>query len=769
MKLKTKMVIGSLASIFLTVIILWMIALFERGFLEDSYNKSRQNGLNIAHLAYLDNTKANLQSQQVTITRNRVLKSAIRKHNISKISEEITPLLNRLSAANIVSDIFILDKEGRILFSSNTSLLNAEFESVLSHQALSEVKTVSGLEKNLDGHIAVNTVIPINSRGKILGAVVLVRYYSELLSKMKVTMNAEVALYDMAKHHLVAATDTTLFKKIQGGDTILAERRTVEDKVYDIAGVHLKDTQGRSIAHLIRLFDATPLAKEQQMYFFWGVLALVIWLILMVVWVNLFARKAFRPLNEMLTVAQKIQQTGDMSLRINVASQDEIGQAAEAVNHTLDAVGRVIGDANKTLNQVAKGNFSVRMSIATEGDLKTLEVAVNESVGALDRTMQAILSVVRGIDQGDFSIRMNPDIEARIREPVDQAMNRISHVISEVNTVLAGMAKGDFSQKVQVSAQGELKALSDSTNDSIHQAEQALDEILQVVFSLSQGDFTQTVTGGYSGKFGEVADGLNSSLKKLSQLIGNTRVSIHRLVDDVEHIYKGSQDLNERTQRQAASLEETTVTMTNITQAVNQTSENAQLANQLSNSVKTQADNGAEVMFSTIQSMGDIKEASHKIEEIISLIDSIAFQTNLLALNAAVEAARAGEHGRGFAVVAGEVRSLAGKSSEAASDIKQLIENAVLAVEQGTQRAEESDKALKDILEGICKVSDVVAEISEASAEQSKSINQISIAINEIDVATQQNSALVEETTAASESIKNETVTLNQLVKAFKI
>ena len=769
MNLKTKMVIGSIASIFLTVLILWIIFSFEKGFLEESYDKSRQNGLNIAHLSYLDNTKATLKNQQVTITRNRKLKSAIRKKDIQKISGEISPLLNRLSATHVVSDIFIIDPDGLILFASDSALLQKTFDSSLVRQSLSEVKTISGLEKNLDGHISINTVIPINSRGKILGGVILARYYFELLPRMKTAISADVALYDSGRNHLIASTNEVLFKKITDGVSVVAENRVIGDETYDMAGVHLTDTQGVKIAHLVRLFDATAAAKKQQQYVIWGIVAIVVWLILMIVLVNLFARKAFKPLNEMLNVAQKIQQTGNMSLRIQVSSQDEIGQAATAVNHTLDSVSTVIEDANETLNKVAKGDFSVRMSMAAEGDLKTLEVAVNESVSALDRTMQAILKVVKGIDTGDFSVRMDPCVEATIREPVDQAMNRISHVIEEVNAVLSGMAKGDFSQKVQVAAEGELKALSDSTNDSVHQAELALEEILQVVFALSQGDLAQTVKGAYSGKFGEVANGLNTSLKNLSCLIADTRLSIHNLVDNVDQIYQGSQDLNERTQQQAASLEESTETMANITQAVNQTSENTQLANELSDSVKTQADKGAEVMLSTIQSMEDIRGASHKIEEIISLIDSIAFQTNLLALNAAVEAARAGEHGRGFAVVASEVRNLAGKSSEAASDIKGLIENAVQAVEQGTQRAEQSDKALKEIVLGIRKVSEVVAEISDASSEQSTSINQISIAVNEIDVATQQNAALVEETTAASESMKKETETLSELVKRFKV
>jgi len=174
-------------------------------------------------------------------------------------------------------------------------------------------------------------------------------------------------------------------------------------------------------------------------------------------------------------------------------------------------------------------------------------------------------------------------------------------------------------------------------------------------------------------------------------------------------------------------------------------------------------------MRSTIESMADIREASHKIEEIITLIDSIAFQTNLLALNAAVEAARAGEHGRGFAVVAGEVRNLAGKSADAARDIKSLIENAVSAVEQGTERAERSDQALQTITEGIRKVSGIVAEITAASGEQSVSIGQIGEAINDLDWVTQQNASLVEQSSDSSENMKEEAHQLSELVGRFKV
>jgi len=229
-----------------------------------------------------------------------------------------------------------------------------------------------------------------------------------------------------------------------------------------------------------------------------------------------------------------------------------------------------------------------------------------------------------------------------------------------------------------------------------------------------------------------------------------------------------AQQLSGRIQEQAAALEQTSATMHQMTSAVQANTENATRVADLAHQVQHQSNDGVLVMQQTIEAMKSIQQSSSRIADIVSIIDSIAFQTNLLALNAAVEAARAGEHGRGFAVVASEVRALAGKSADAAKDIKSLIEESVQRIDTGTQLADKSGEMLTGISESIKSVATMIESISAASKEQASGIQQVNMSITDIDRVTQENAALVEETTAAANSLSQEAVRLTSNMSFFK-
>jgi len=251
---------------------------------------------------------------------------------------------------------------------------------------------------------------------------------------------------------------------------------------------------------------------------------------------------------------------------------------------------------------------------------------------------------------------------------------------------------------------------------------------------------------------------------RLSRIMAEIRAAAAEIQTSAEEISTGNSSLSERVEAQAASLEETNSSMMRMTETVRDNADNARKANELALAACDHAERGGKIMHDAVAAMQVINESSRKIADIIGVIDEIAFQTNLLALNAAVEAARAGEQGRGFAVVASEVRSLAGRSAGAAKEIKELIQDSVAKIGDGSRLVEQSGQGLTDIVASVKKVTDIVGEISAASADQASGIEQVSKAVSSMDEGTQQNAALVEQAAAASESIVQQVKALNASV-----
>ncbi|MET0323098.1 MAG: methyl-accepting chemotaxis protein [Duganella sp.] len=296
-----------------------------------------------------------------------------------------------------------------------------------------------------------------------------------------------------------------------------------------------------------------------------------------------------------------------------------------------------------------------------------------------------------------------------------------------------------------------------------------LREAVSVASAVAEGDLTRDIQVKSACETGQLMQALKNMTDNLQALVAQVRSGTDLIATASAEIASGNQDLSSRTEEQASSLEETASSMEELTSTVKQNADNARQANQLAKSASGIATRGGEVVGQVVGTMASINESSRKIEDIISVIDGIAFQTNILALNAAVEAARAGEQGRGFAVVAGEVRNLAHRSAAAAKDIKQLIGDSVQKVEAGSQLVNEAGTTMNEIVSSITRVTDIMAEISSASNEQSDGIEQVNTAITQMDTVTQQNAALVEESAAAAESMQSQAAQLSDIVSVFKI
>ncbi len=283
------------------------------------------------------------------------------------------------------------------------------------------------------------------------------------------------------------------------------------------------------------------------------------------------------------------------------------------------------------------------------------------------------------------------------------------------------------------------------------------------------GDLTTHISGQGSDELGQLLSSLQDMQTGLARVVGQVRQGSEHVALASAEIAQGNQDLSARTEHQASALEQTASSMEQLGAQVKHNAENARLANQLAVSASAVAAQGGEVVGQVVQTMQGINASSRKIADIISVIDGISFQTNILALNAAVEAARAGEQGRGFAVVASEVRLLAGRSAEAAKEIKSLINASVERVELGTQQVDQAGITMTEVVSNIRRLTDLMGEISTASSEQSSGVRQVGEAVTQIDQATQQNAALVEQMAAAASSMKSQAQDLVQVVAVFKL
>jgi methyl-accepting chemotaxis protein len=286
---------------------------------------------------------------------------------------------------------------------------------------------------------------------------------------------------------------------------------------------------------------------------------------------------------------------------------------------------------------------------------------------------------------------------------------------------------------------------------------------------VARGDLSGQITVKSQDETGQLLSALQRMQHSLVSTVSAVRGNAQGVASGSAQIAMGNNDLSSRTEEQASALEQTAASMEQLSATVKQNADNARQANQMAVNASSVATQGGEVVAEVVETMKSINESSHKISDIIGVIDGIAFQTNILALNAAVEAARAGEQGRGFAVVASEVRALAGRSAEAAKEIKQLITTSVQRVEQGSLLVDKAGETMTGVVTAIRRVTDIMGEISAASHEQSSGMAQIGEAVTQMDQTTQQNAALVEEMAAAASSLHNQAQSLVEAVAVFKL
>jgi methyl-accepting chemotaxis protein len=361
-------------------------------------------------------------------------------------------------------------------------------------------------------------------------------------------------------------------------------------------------------------------------------------------------------------------------------------------------------------------------------------------------------------------IKYAADVTAQVTQTL-----QMQAAVEQAQAVVKAAIGGDLSRRIDTRASsGDVLKMAEAINLLLGTVAEMFGNVQHVIQAATQGDLTGRVEAGTrTGDLRTMSEAVNTLLASVAGIVNSVKGASTEVLRGAEEISQGNLNLSKRTEQQSSSLEETASSMEEMTSTVKQNADNAGQANQLAAAARDQAEKGGAVVGRAVTAMARINEASRKISDIIGVIDEIAFQTNLLALNAAVEAARAGEQGRGFAVVATEVRSLAGRSATAAKEIKELIQDSVKKVEDGSTLVTQSGQTLDQIVTSVKKVSDIIAEIAAASREQSAGIEQVNQAVMQMDEMTQQNAALVEQATAASQSMAEQARALTELMQKY--
>ncbi len=531
----------------------------------------------------------------------------------------------------------------------------------------------------------------------------------------------------------------------------------------------------------------------------------------------LFANAITNPIREIEGVARDLAE-GKMGSNIKHKSSDELGQLSNSVMTVSKTVAQLVDNINALVTDYDKGDIDVRIDASQFlGEYKELTIGINhlidtavndtlsiinafgdlgggsfdtalkefpgkkivatEKFNALKQTIHALdkdLSVIiEGAIQGNLSNRVNSQAYNggwnRITEGLNNLLASVNNPIQEANVILTEISKGNFNIQINNNCNGEFAKMMVSMDLMVKAIGSYIDEINEILAAIADSDLRRNISRDYVGKFSLIKESINNIGSTLRMTISEIKTSSNNVLIGAKQISQSSMDIASGASTQASSLQELNAAITAINDKTQKSALEAKAANELSQRSIISAKDGNNEMLKMLHSMHDIKEASDNISKIIRVIDDIAFQTNLLALNAAVEAARAGEHGKGFAVVAEEVRSLAGRSLQAAKDTSVLIEDTITKINEGTKTAQGTAHSLQKIISDTNSVSEIIDKIYYAANEQAEGISQIANGINQISEVVQINSSTSEETASAAQQLNSQSEMLSQMVANFKI
>ncbi|ESP92282.1 methyl-accepting chemotaxis protein [Pseudoalteromonas luteoviolacea] len=463
---------------------------------------------------------------------------------------------------------------------------------------------------------------------------------------------------------------------------------------------------------------------------------------------------------------------GDFSKRITHPLSGQLAQLKVDTNQSMDNLEAIIQDIGNTMEAVSEGDFKHTISTPAHGQLGQLKSNINLSISGLDQAIGEISSVMMAISHGRFDRTINSPLKGQLstlKNDINNTVNNLDQVIEELVSVMAAMSEGDFSHKIESSLQGQLLCLKEDVNSSIDAVSDAIHAVTDSLSAIAKGNLNSHIQGNYQGVFATLQQDVNTTTQKLTHVIESIQSAASLVAHSTEEIAASNAEISRRTEEQAANLEEASASTGHMLEELTLVVQQSETAVEKSHNAEHIAKEGGTLSQDTVRAIDEVNTASKDINEIVSVIDELAFQTNLLALNAAVEAARAGENGRGFAVVANEVRELAGRSAASAKQIKDIISNSNDKVQQGTTLANSSGEKLDHIVQAVADVNDNIVSINRSTITQKQAIEEVDVVVQRLTDLIQENSAITEETMSAAKRMATQAMEMKNLLNYFTL
>ena len=478
------------------------------------------------------------------------------------------------------------------------------------------------------------------------------------------------------------------------------------------------------------------------------------------------------PINVTAEYVDRISK-GDIPPKITDIYNGDFNEIKNNLNNCINTLNGLQTEMDNMSKQQEAGDIDVFVSEEKfDGAYRAMAKGTNDMVKSHITIILKALACVGEFGKGNFDVEIEkfPGKKVIVNDSIEALRKNLKEVSSEVNKLIVASNDGKLSERGNAQAfQGDWDELIKGLNELIDAITEPIQEAQVVLEEMAKGNLQVSMDGIYKGDNAKIKDALNSTIKSFNDVLGDMNTASEQVADGSRQVSDSSMTLSQGTTEQASSIEELTASIEEISSQTKLNAQNANQANELAETAKTNAIQGNTQMKEMLKAMEEINVSSANISKIIKVIDEIAFQTNILALNAAVEAARAGQHGKGFAVVAEEVRNLAARSANAAKETTEMIEGSIKKVEGGTRIANETANALNKIVEGIAKAATLVGDIAVASNEQALGIAQINQGVMQVSQVVQTTSATSQESAAASEELSSQAELLKEMVGKFKL